>query len=247
MSVEVIFVGTGDAFHSGNRAHQAIWIRTPDVQFLVDCGSTTLYRMKALNLLPQDLEAIFFTHFHADHMSGAVYIDLNLAITTNKTKKLLYAGPQGLEDRIRKFNQLCYPSFYREDKYSPLVEEYEAEKSYSACSDKIKIKTFSVTHAPESLAYLIEVGGKRIAISGDTQWDDNLIPLAKESDLFICECFHYKKFDPPIGHLSYEELLEKKDHFSHTRMLLVHAGPELIEKKDSLDLEVAEDGMSVNL
>ena len=57
------------------------------------------------------------------------------------------------------------------------------------------------------LALRVEYAGKVIAYSGDTEWTDALIDVAKDADLFVCECNFYDRKAP--GHLDYMTLIEK--------------------------------------
>ena len=47
-------------------------------------------------------------------------------------------------------------------------------------------------------------GAKTFAYSGDTEWTDALLPIAKDADLFICECYAYA--GTITGHLTWETL-----------------------------------------
>ena len=50
--------------------------------------------------------------------------------------------------------------------------------------------------------------GERVfAYSGDTEWTDALLPIAREADLFICECYAYA--GKLTGHMSWEILKTK--------------------------------------
>ena len=79
MSVSITFIGTGDAFNSGGRAHQSILLCSDNFKMLIDCGSNTLLRLQQMNINPNDIDAVLFTHFHADHFLGTAHFDLSFS------------------------------------------------------------------------------------------------------------------------------------------------------------------------
>lgn len=75
---------------------------------------------------------------------------------------------------------------------------------------------------------------------------DNLITVAPETDLFICECndFFQKDYD---GHMDYETLKDKLHLLDTKQIILNHAGPEMLQNQDKVDLTLAYDGMAIQI
>ena len=86
----------------------------------------------------------------------------------------------------------------------------------------------------------IEVGGKVIACSGDTEWTDALGEAARGADLLIAEAYFYEKKVP--FHLDYRTLMEKSAGLGIRRMVITHMSADMLSKTDLVECEVAEDG-----
>lgn len=242
MSTKIIFLGAGDAMNSEGQAQQAILLSTNEFKLLVDCGANTLMRLQQMKINPNEIDAVLFTHFHADHFIGTVNFDLSLIFNYPRSRNLLYMGPTGLQKQCEKLFDLSYPTVYPNDSFVREFSEYEAGKKYVVNDGKAVIETFAMKHAPESLGYRIFIGGKYIAITGDTSWHDGILDLAKGSDCLICESFHYGKPQPNIGHCSYAEIREHKDKIATEKIILTHTSSEVHQNKDTLDFTLALDG-----
>ena len=69
-------VGCGDAFGSGGRFNTCFHLVGRDTNVLIDCGATSLVAMNKLAIQRNDIDAIFITHFHADHFGGVPFFML---------------------------------------------------------------------------------------------------------------------------------------------------------------------------
>ena len=104
-----------------------------------------------------------------------------------------------------------------------------------------------VVHPSGSTAYGLRVnlGGRVVAFSGDTAWTPALGELARDADLFICEC---TAFDTPVpAHLTYRELRPALADLGARRTILTHLGASMLAHLADLDVEVAEDGQTIEV
>src|SRR3989442_622086 len=99
--------------------------------------------------------------------------------------------------------------------------------------------------AAPPFALRLEIDGRTIAYSGDTEWTHTLIELARGADLFICEANFYEK--NVKFHLDYETLMAHRDELRCKRLILTHMNAEMIARVASLDVEAAEDGKEIVL
>ena len=109
----------------------------------------------------------------------------------------------------------------------------------------LQVTPFVVSHfsgAP-SYALRMEVSGKVITYSGDTEWTESLIEAADAADLFICEANFFKT--KVKWHMDYQTLMSHRDELNCKRMILTHLGEEMLENLKDLEIEVAEDGKIV--
>ena len=102
---------------------------------------------------------------------------------------------------------------------------------------------------PESggpfLAYRVEVEGRTIAYSADTEWTETLIPAARDADLFICEAYYYDRIVK--NHLSLKTLEEHLPMLAPKKLVLTHMSDDMLARLGSLSHVAASDGMIVEL
>ena len=101
------------------------------------------------------------------------------------------------------------------------------------------------TQASNPTSMRVEVAGKVIAYTGDSAWTKHMPELARGADLFISECYFFKKSVP--FHMNYPDLKEHRDELQAKRMVLTHLGPEMLERRHEIPEECAYDGLVIEL
>src|SRR5215471_12575462 len=97
--MQLRFVGSGDAFGSGGRSNTCFHVTGNSVNFLIDCGASSLPAMKRLEIERDEIDLILITHFHGDHFAGLPFFLLD-AQFSRRTRPLVIAGPEGIETRL---------------------------------------------------------------------------------------------------------------------------------------------------
>lgn len=132
---------------SGSKGNCAL-LQSDNANILLDLGygySSTVTKLKSMNLSPKDISAIIITHEHADHISA-------IPMWTKKSSTKIYA-PCGIVDYIR---QRAY-----------LSEVVEVDGSFTV--EDILVDTYACSHdAVNCLGYRFTVGGESIASVTDT-------------------------------------------------------------------------------
>lgn len=110
-----------------------------------------------------------------------------------------------------------------------------------------RVTPFEVVHTCGAPPYAlrIEVGGRTITYSGDTEWTDALIEAARDVDLFVCEAYSYEKRIP--NHLDYRTLRSHRGELTCDRLLLTHMTEGTLSRLPDLEEEGAADGMRVTV
>lgn len=239
--MKLTVIGCGDAFASGGRNNTCFHLKTAGTQLLLDCGATSFVAMKRMGMAPQALDTIVLTHFHGDHYGGVPFFLLD-AMVSKRTRPLTIVSPPGGKERMAQLMESMYVGLAAQIGSTFEVHYYEYQHTQKITVGTIDIQPFPVIHSPTSLPHGVRItaNDKVLAFSGDTEWTDTLIPLADQSDLFICDCNFYDKDGP--SHVSYRTL---ETHFAELRtrrMVLTHLGEEMIAHARELDKECLEDG-----
>jgi ribonuclease BN (tRNA processing enzyme) len=111
---------------------------------------------------------------------------------------------------------------------------------------EVNVTPYPVVHGASGgpfLGYRIEVKGRIIAYSADTEWTETLIPLARGADLFIAEAYTYDK--NVKNHLSLSTLEAHLPEIKPKRLILTHMSDDMLSRLDSLHHLAASDGMLV--
>ncbi len=245
-AVRILFLGAGDAFSAGGR-HQAGCLVTGDgASILLDCGATTLASLKREGVSAGSIDAIFISHLHGDHFSGLPFLFLEDTYAEPRRRPLRIAGPPGTADRVREL----YGATYRDAGSRPLPFEadfVELQPGVQVRTGSAFVDPFRVPHqqAELSLGFEVILNGRRIVYTGDTAWTEDLISRSEGTDLFICECsFFETKAD---FHLDYLKIAENRHRFGTKRLVLTHLGAEVLARHDQIEIELAHDGLRIEL
>ena len=100
--LDVCLLGTGGMMPLPYRKLTACMTRFNGHSLLIDCGEGTQVGIKERGWSVKPLDAICFTHFHADHISGLPGLLLTMG-NAERTEPLTLIGPEGL---VRVVNAL---------------------------------------------------------------------------------------------------------------------------------------------
>jgi len=240
-SVSLCCVGTGDAFGSGGRLNSCFHLSFPAGQLLIDCGCSSLIGLHRCGIAPAEIDAVVISHLHGDHFGGIPYLLLEGKYASQRTRPLTLIGPPGLQQQVEAAAEALYPGMLSEKLNFP-VEYQRLDPEVPLQTSSAKINGFQVKHGSSQHVYGLrsEIAGKVISYTGDTEWTDNLLPLAQGSDVLIAECFAYDQSVP--SHLDYMTLLQKRKQLNCQRLLLTHMGPAMLAQIGQLELETLDDG-----
>jgi ribonuclease BN (tRNA processing enzyme) len=244
--VRITCLGSGDAFSSGGRRMSGYFIETPESALLLDCGPTVLEAIRSLRLSAASLDMVFLSHLHGDHFGGMPFLFLHFLYIEPRTRPLQIAGSQGTESRVRSLFELTYTDTAAE----PLpfdLSFLEAIPGVAIETKDIRIAPFPVPHqaSPPSLGCEIIAGGRKIVYSGDSGWTEELPARTQDADLFLCECTFFESRNDT--HLDYPRIMENRSRFGAKRILLTHLGQEVLDRKDEVAFEMANDGLVIEL
>ncbi len=244
--MQLQFVGCGDALGSGGRFNTCFHITGERVNFLIDCGASSLPALKRPGIARDDIDLILITHFHGDHFGGLPFLLLD-AQFTRRTRPLVIAGPQGIEMRLTQLMEALFENSSRTKQrfdLSVVALKPEERRTFGA----VDVTPFPVLHGESGgpfLAYRVEAEGRVIAYSADTEWTATLIPAARDADLFIAEAYYYDKVVK--NHLSLKTLEAHLAEIKPKRLILTHMSEDMLARLGTLSHTAASDGMIVEL
>jgi ribonuclease BN (tRNA processing enzyme) len=248
-SVNVSFLGTGDAFASDGRFQSGYLFETPDYRVLMEAGPTILCAMKRMKIVPGELDLILISHLHGDHYGGLPFLLLEYTFESPPRKTITIAGPPRLEERTWLLFETMFPR-NRGDvgRLRSKLRFIVLEPGVKQRAGKLQVETIRTPHMryEPSLALKFKLDGKTIAFSGDSGWSDELVEFAAGADLFMCECTYFESAHLDF-HMNYPELERRRPLFDVGRMILTHVGREVLEKRDKLRLETAHDGLKIEI
>jgi ribonuclease BN (tRNA processing enzyme) len=237
------FVGSGDAVGSGGRLQTCVHVEIDATHFLLDCGASAVPGLKRSGIDVHSIETILLTHLHGDHFGGIPFYILD-AQFARRTAPLTIAGPPGTEERVLDAMDLMFPGLSEtEQAFEITFTELDEERSVSL--GPLDVTAFRVVHPSGAPPYAlrVEVDDTVLGYSGDTEWTDSLVDAARETDVFICEAYFYEK-DVPY-HLDYKTLQSQRDALDCDRVIVTHMSDELLNRRQELELEYADDGKQV--
>ncbi|MGV7214110.1 MBL fold metallo-hydrolase [Bradyrhizobium sp. UFLA05-112] len=240
--MQLRFVGCGDAFGSGGRCNTCFHVTGREVNFLIDCGASSLPALKRLEIDRDAIDLILITHFHGDHFAGLPFFLLD-AQFSKRTRPLVIAGPQGIEMRLA---QVMEALFEHSSKTKPRFELSVVALSpgESRSFGGVTVTPYPVVHGESGgpfLGYRIATEDRVLAYSSDTEWTETLIPLAHGADLFITEAYMYEKVVK--NHLSLKTLEQHLPEIGAKRLVLTHMSDDVLSRLDDVPHLAAEDGM----
>lgn len=241
------FVGSGDAFGSGGRFNTCFHVVGAELNFLVDCGASSLVAMKRLGIDRNAIDLIILTHYHADHCGGVPFFILDAQFVAKRTRPLAIAGPPPVKEWFwRQMETAFAGSSHSARKFEVSLVELAPEHAWRFRN--AEIRSVRVRHGvpPESChGYRITVDGKVLAFSGDTEWTDGLIELGRDADLFVSEAYVYDR--PVQTHLAYRQLIEKLSLIRPKRLIITHMSDDMLGRGTAITHETAQDGLIVEI
>ena len=219
---ELIIIGSGTGIPSLRRGSPGLVILSDNTKLLIDSGPGALRKMLEVGITYQDIDVLLYTHIHPDHVSDLVHILFACKYADlPREKELFCIGGPGFRSYFEKLKNL-YGPWIEPKSYRLTVKEISEEPLF--CWD-LRILSKPMAHISESVGYRIEFKDERsIAISGDTDYCQNIIDLGSEVDLLILEC-SFPDGKKVEGHLT-PSLAGRIALESHCRrLLLTHLYP----------------------
>lgn len=247
MTFQVLFGGVGDAFSIKNYGTH-FFCRTDDYVLAVDCPDSyrralaeNSFEHNGAKLGVDDLDAMFVTHLHGDHVNG---LEMVLAYRKFVTKRPLkiFTTPEVeavLWDRLRHsigvlFDGDVYHDMTLSDFAEMEVVDWETETELGP----FKIETRRTIHHIPTAAMRLTTGERTLGYSCDTAFDPTLITWLQDCDTILHETSHGPAHTPLFELMALPESTREK-------MYIVHLPDELSDPP--AELRFASQGLIIDV
>lgn len=172
--------------------------------FIVDAGTDGLRNLARMGYATGNIEAVFLTHFHSDHIDGLGEMATIRWVSAANTVPLPVYGPEGVQEVVDGFNTSYAQDFvYRHDHHGDTVAPLSGagmearpfplpEMGVLATlidEDDLKIEALAVDHSPikPAVGYRFTYKDRSLLITGDTVKLPNIEKFAQGVDLLVHE------------------------------------------------------------
>jgi ribonuclease BN (tRNA processing enzyme) len=233
---ELTFLGSGNAF-VGDRYWSSFALNR---RFLFDAPPTLLAHLNKLQIPTLDIDAVFLSHFHADHFFGLPFLFLDYEYINHRTEDLLIVGPPGVEEKVERLTELGFPGLVRNNRrYRRRYVEVKEGKEYPVFELKVRPVRMQHTESLDCFGYRARLGDRVLAYAGDAEMSPAVLELAQGTDVFVVECSCWEGDCGP--HISLDDIRRLRAQVSpETTFILTHLEPGR-PQVDTQGILIAED------
>lgn len=269
MTMRVTLLGTGGPRPDPARQGPATLVQAGGLNLVFDAGRGVAVQLASAGVTTADVDGIFLTHHHFDHIGGLG--DLIMAAWNNKRETPLpIYGPVGTQEIV---TTLIGGVYWRDVNYRvveerwlgtpvntpmAMIEIHEQMSGEFALADDVSVTVGEVEHGGAILelpledwatvGYRVSSGDRHIAISGDAVAGKELSTLAADADVLVmCAYLAAGEISSPMTRFLVEHVLAGAPQAAAIaqeanvrRLVLTHIREKSEAELDRMRDEVAE-------
>jgi ribonuclease Z len=147
VDLDIVFLGTAGSMPTAQRAPAALLVRRGGDKLLFDCAEGTQRQLLRSSVGLLELEEIFITHFHADHVLGLPGMLKTFALRGRELPLTLH-GPRGLVALLDSLKRVVGKLTYD-------LKLVEVEPGDVLERDGYRLATFGVAHGVTALGWSV--------------------------------------------------------------------------------------------
>ena len=231
--MKLVVLGSGTSIPHARRAASGYWLETDSGTILLDIGADTPHRLAQEELDWPNLDAIWISHFHLDHLGGLapfLFGTRHASEVRLRTRPLSIYGPSGFVNILEAINE--------SNNYRLLRQPFPVELKEVGRGDEFELLpginglAFATPHTKESLAIrLTDKRGSVLVYTSDTGPSAELEGFAAGADLLLTEC-SFPRNKPEKTHLELADAMRLAHKAQPKILLLSHLYPDW----DGIDL-----------
>jgi ribonuclease Z len=217
------FIGVGEAFDP--ELGSSCYLLHAEIKLLIDCGYAALGKLFAKKMNPNAIDALYITHFHADHTFGIPPLLAAWRVQGRKHPFMIIGQP-GTRKKVESLMELAYPQTFSKLPY-PV---HFLETVDPVLFQNIPLSFALTNHSLPNYAVKLKSKGVNIGFSGDSALSEDSKKLFQDCEVLVHEAFGLER--AMAGHTTARDVI----HFANTlpnlkTLALVHIQREEREKK----------------
>ena len=205
--MRLTLLGTGCPVVSTERFGPAQVVAHQGQTILVDCGSGVTQRLIAAGCSGADLDAVFLTHLHSDHIVDLFQLVISSWHQGRDRPQRLF-GPRGTAAYLEGLMALWRPELEQriahERRSSTAALELEVTEFEDAAVftfGDLQVTAVEVEHQPvkHAFGFVFAAAARRLVVSGDTRRCAAVAEAARGADLLLHEVFVHHALSPKAG------------------------------------------------
>lgn len=255
---KIVFIGTSSGFSSEHRACSSFLLILDDKLYQFDAGEGFSSSVLRHRIKYNDIEKIFISHLHPDHITG-IFLELQMMYLARRKKPLDIYVPHealtGLEKAVDLFylfkEKFPFRFVFKPIRPNPVFRDkgfsLYAYPNMHLIGNKSLIEKKRKPNRMQSYSYMLNIGGKRVLYSGDIFSENDLVDLLEDVHTLIVEGLH----------IDFTSLAEMCASRNVKRLVLTHLEERLFNRPGRLfriadgagvkKLIIANDGMTLRI
>lgn len=217
--MQLTVLGASPACQNPGGACSGYLLEQDGTAVLIDCGAGVFSRLQRY-VEPERVQAIIVSHTHADHTLDLIqyryFLQFLPSLGRGTRRPALLLPPDGHQRLLTVINQQDPSATF----YSSVFDVREYDPAATLNIGPLSVRFTPVVHIPHTYAMRIR-GEALLAFSADSGPCEALPEVARDSDLFLCECANSEGSDFPY-HLTPRQAATYARAGGARRLLLTH-------------------------
>lgn len=181
MTFELVVCGSSGTHPGPGRACSGYLLRTDDTRIMLDCGNGSTALMQRETAI-DDLDAVIVSHRHHDHWADLIGIYYALRFHPDGQRSIDVYAPAGTkefaaqllsDDAAAVFDEVCI--------------FHDVAPGDELTIGDLDLRFARSEHVVPTLSVRVEHDGAVLAYSSDSAGGPELIEVARDADIFLCE------------------------------------------------------------